>query len=82
MGWERATLRRQPASFVRALIWRLYAPRRWSPELAAAAATPVPLREQFPTIEDWGKAYKARTEIVEAQAAIEALLFPEDDDGR
>lgn len=82
MGWERATLRRQPASFVRALIWRLYAARRWSPELAAASTASAPRRDQYPTIEAWGDAYKARSQIVEAQGAIEAVLFPEDDDGR
>ncbi len=76
-GWERATLRRQPASFVRALIWRLYAARRWDPQRAEAARTTIPLSAD----PAFAKARTTQVLLIREQQAAERTLWPEDGDG-
>ena len=63
-----------PPPVVRGLFWRIYARTLWSPALVSAAYTEIP--DQAPLEVKIAKGEAART-----LAAVEATLFPEDDDG-
>lgn len=77
-GWTAATLRAQPAGLVRALAWRIFAARAWSPGIAEAARRPV-TRSLFAGTEQWVEAVRAREAAADALRAIEAALWPEDE---
>jgi len=80
-GWTADTLARQPASVVRSLIHRLFVAKVWSPDVMAAARTATPDRRSFATLSDWADARRSKRAAVEYAEAIEAALWPEDDDG-
>jgi hypothetical protein len=79
-GWTSEELAAQPARLVRAIAYRLFVSRIWSPELATAAATPVP-REAFGSAQEWLDAIKRRDTAAAALRSVEAALWPEDSDG-
>jgi hypothetical protein len=79
-GWTYEQLRAQPARLVRALAYRSFVTRIWSPELASAAAAAVP-REAFTSPQDWLDAIKRRDAAADALRTVEAALWPEDSDG-
>ena len=80
-GWDRVRIRSQPGSFIRAVIWRLYAGRLWSPELAHAAKASAPARERFGDVGTWGDASRAHAAAQHAVALIDEILWPEDGNG-
>lgn len=78
-GWTAAELRAQPARLVRALAWREFATRTWSPRLAEMAHV-TPQRDGA-SAQQWLDQVKARDEAAAIVTQIEAVLWPEDDDG-
>ncbi len=71
-GREAHTL---PPALVRGLFWRVYARSIWSDDLVTAAHTTLPKGTTDVAI------LAAKGDAVKALAAVEAVLFPEDDDG-
>lgn len=63
-----------PPDIVRRLFWRVYAQRVWDDDLVAIANTELPTNASL-------KARLAKGQAVTSLAAINAVLFPEDDDG-
>jgi len=80
-GWTVPELRAAPARVVRAHFARIFVGLAWNPALAEAAAGPPPPRGNFGNIADYAEARRHKARVVEAQRAIEAALWPEDDDG-
>jgi hypothetical protein len=80
-GWTEAELRSQRASVIRAHFARIFVGLVWDPDLAVAAARPVPDRAAFASIADFASARTARARAQEALANLTAALWPEDDDG-
>ena len=68
-GREARTL---PAAVVRGLYWRVYAARLWDANLIANAHADLPPGASL-------QSRIAKGEAVTALAAIETVLFPEDD---
>jgi hypothetical protein len=78
-GWTVPELRAAPARVIRAHFARIFAGLAWSPELAEAAAAPMPPREAYRDIGEWGKARAAKGRAAEMLATVKAALWPEDD---
>jgi hypothetical protein len=79
-GWTAEQLAVQPARLVRAIAYRAFVSKVWSPELATAATTAVP-REAFGTAQEWLDAITRRDAAAAALRTVEAALWPEDSDG-
>lgn len=69
-GREARTL---PPAVVRGLFWRVYAQRLWDRNIVTLAGMPLPPSASLDS-------RIAKGEAVTALRAIEAVLFPEDDD--
>ena len=80
-GWTVPELRSAPAAVVRAHFARIFVGLVWNPALAEAAAGPPPPRGNFGNPSAYFEARQHKARAVEAQRAIEAALWPEDDDG-
>jgi hypothetical protein len=63
-----------PPDIVRRLFWRVYARQVWDPALPALANVTLPVDASLET-------RVAKGEAVSSLAAIQSVLFPEDDDG-
>ena len=77
-GWTSEQLAAQPARLVRAIAYRTFVTKVWSPELAAAATALVP-REAFGSPQEWLDAVQRRDAAAAVMQTVEAALWPEDD---